>query len=214
MALDRDFVPGAEMLRARSVVASVWLVALVLFVRPSSAAACSPLFDPPTIADVGPAQVVVVGMTGERVAGGRLFHVTRWFNGQGAVTPIVIAFKEGPSSGDCGLPDGCRCAADHRARHGGREAVGEPQIRSRPILIVTSGGRTSRRRPSGSGQGSCPRRGAAARVSRARTPGDAVYRVRPRTPGAVVAFVVVAVVSLFVGVVLLARRRSRASTVR
>ena len=76
-------------MRGRSVVASAGLMVVFLFLRPGSAAACSPPFEQPTIAALGPAQVVVVGMTGERVGGGRLFHVTRWFNGQGAVTPIV-----------------------------------------------------------------------------------------------------------------------------
>ena len=69
--------------------------------RPVSA--CSPPFNP-TIEELGPAQVVVVGTTGERVVGGRLFHVERWFNGNAPVTPIVIAFKEGEPVGDCSYP--------------------------------------------------------------------------------------------------------------
>jgi hypothetical protein len=92
--------------RARSVVASVGLLVAFLFLRPGSVTACSPPFGQATIAALGPAQVVVVGVTGEHVAGGRLFHVTRWFNGPGAVTPIVIAFKEGEATGDCSYPIG------------------------------------------------------------------------------------------------------------
>jgi len=69
---------------------------------PSGAAACSPPFNP-TIAALGPDQVVVVGTIGERVDGGRLFHVERAFNGP-TTTPIVIAFKEGEPVGDCSYP--------------------------------------------------------------------------------------------------------------
>ena len=67
-------------------------------------AACGPPFEPPTIAALGPGQIVVVGTTGAPVVGGRLFHVERWFNGHAAVTPIVIAFKEGEPVGDCSYP--------------------------------------------------------------------------------------------------------------
>jgi hypothetical protein len=65
--------------------------------------ACSPSFNP-TIAELGPGQLVVVGTVGERVSGGRLFHVERWFNGVDPGTPIVIAFKEGEPVGDCSYP--------------------------------------------------------------------------------------------------------------
>lgn len=69
----------------------------------STAVACSPPFNP-TIRELGPAQIVVVGTVGERVPGGRLFHVERWFNGGAPGTPIVIAFKEGEPIGDCSYP--------------------------------------------------------------------------------------------------------------
>ena len=69
---------------------------------PSGTAACSPPFNP-TIAELGPDQVVLVGTTGERVDGGRLFHVERAFNADPA-TPVVIAFKEGEPIGDCSYP--------------------------------------------------------------------------------------------------------------
>jgi hypothetical protein len=72
----------------------------------SGALACSPPFEPPTIQALGPGQVVVLGMTGERVAGGRLFHVERWFNGGAPTTPILIAFQEGEPIGDCSYPMG------------------------------------------------------------------------------------------------------------
>jgi hypothetical protein len=68
------------------------------------ALACSPPFEPTTIAGLGPDQVVVVGHIGPKVPQGRLFHVERWFNGALPRTPIVIAFKEGEPVGDCGYP--------------------------------------------------------------------------------------------------------------
>jgi hypothetical protein len=90
----------------------------------SPAAACSPPFNP-TINDVEPSQLVVVGTIGERVDGGRLFHVERAWNGGSLTTPIVIAFKEGEPVGDCSYPvsadthliitpwrDGARLSAD------------------------------------------------------------------------------------------------------
>jgi len=71
---------------------------------PAGASACSPEFEP-TIAKLGPDQVVVVGTTGERVAGGRIFNVSRWFNGEKPVTPILIDFKEAKEAiGDCSYP--------------------------------------------------------------------------------------------------------------
>jgi len=69
---------------------------------PAGAAACSPPFNP-TIAALGPDQIVLVGTTGERVGGGRLFQVERVFNGS-VVTPVVIDFKEGEPVGDCSYP--------------------------------------------------------------------------------------------------------------
>ena len=69
---------------------------------PSGASACSPPFDP-SIRALGPEQIVLVGTTGERVDGGRLFHVERAFNAT-LTTPIVIAFKEGEPVGDCSYP--------------------------------------------------------------------------------------------------------------
>lgn len=77
-------------------------VVMVSLATPSPAAACSPPFNP-TIEALGPGQLVVVGTIGERVDGGRLFHVERTFNGP-AATPIVIAFKEGEPVGDCSYP--------------------------------------------------------------------------------------------------------------
>jgi hypothetical protein len=50
---------------------------------------------------LGPDQVVVLGMIGERVGGGRVFHVERWFNGGVPAPMILIAFKEGEPVGDC-----------------------------------------------------------------------------------------------------------------
>lgn len=65
--------------------------------------ACSPPFEKPTIRALGPAPIVLIGTIGERVAGGRRFHVERSWNGP-KVSPIVIAFKEGEPIGDCSYP--------------------------------------------------------------------------------------------------------------
>ena len=91
----------------RSVRVASWALLLVMALAvllPARALACSPPFERPTIAALGPAQVVVVGTIGERVAGGRLFHVERSYNGGVTATPIVIAFKEGEPVGDCSYP--------------------------------------------------------------------------------------------------------------
>jgi hypothetical protein len=87
-------------MRRLIIVVGVILAALTM---PSAAVACSPPFVQPTIAALGPNQIVVVGTIGERVDGGRLFHVERAFNGP-STTPIVIAFKEGEPVGDCSYP--------------------------------------------------------------------------------------------------------------
>ena len=87
----------------RLLLASLLTAASALWILPAAASACSPIFEP-TIAKLGPDQVVVVGTTGERVPGGRIFNVTRWFNGGKPVTPILIEFKEGEPMGDCSYP--------------------------------------------------------------------------------------------------------------
>ena len=48
--------------------------------------------------------VVLVGTTGDKVEGGRLFYVERVFAGNVPTSPIVIAFKEGAPVGDCSYP--------------------------------------------------------------------------------------------------------------
>lgn len=90
-------------MKGRRVLAFVFAVCLAMTLWPSTVAACSPVFNP-TIAALGPRQLVVVGTVGERVQGGRLFHVERWFNGGAPITPIVIAFQEGEPVGDCSYP--------------------------------------------------------------------------------------------------------------
>ncbi|HEU5202891.1 MAG TPA: hypothetical protein VFU17_01205 [Candidatus Limnocylindrales bacterium] len=75
---------------------------LVAFAIPAPTFACSPPFNP-TIEELGPDQVVVVGTIGEPVDGGRHFHVERAFNSP-MTTPIVIAFKDGEPVGDCSYP--------------------------------------------------------------------------------------------------------------
>jgi hypothetical protein len=85
----------------KRVIAAVGALMLGL-ATPSGASACSPPFDP-SIGELGPEQIVLVGTTGERVDGGRLFHVERAFNAT-LTTPVVIAFKEGEPVGDCSYP--------------------------------------------------------------------------------------------------------------
>ncbi len=106
-----SLAPGAWFLASdtdnvrRRIVAFASLAVLVGMLGSSRpVTACSPPIEPPTIEALGPGQIVVVGTTGELVMGGRLFHVERWFNGDAAVTPIVIAFKEGEPIGDCSYP--------------------------------------------------------------------------------------------------------------
>ena len=69
---------------------------------PTGASACSPPFNP-SIGALAPEHIELVGTTGERVDGGRLFHVERAFNAT-VTTPVVIAFKEGEPVGDCSYP--------------------------------------------------------------------------------------------------------------
>lgn len=83
--------------------AALLIGVLAVFAVPPSVSACSPVFNP-MIRALGPAQIVVVGTVGEKVPGGRLFHVERWFNGGEPGTPIVIGFKEGGPVGDCSYP--------------------------------------------------------------------------------------------------------------
>ncbi len=95
----------AVFLRSRCRAAVAVLAGMVLVsILPATAYACSAPFEEPTIRALGPQQVVVVGTIGERVPGGRAFHVQRWFNGGVPTTPIVIAFKEGEAIGDCSYP--------------------------------------------------------------------------------------------------------------
>lgn len=75
-------------------------VLVLIWLMPAAVLACSPPFDP-TIRALGPEQVVIVGTIGERVRGGREFHVRRWFNGDPPAATVVIAFKEGAPVGDC-----------------------------------------------------------------------------------------------------------------
>jgi hypothetical protein len=122
----------------------------------SPAAACSPPFNP-TINDVEPSQLVVVGTIGERVDGGRLFHVERAWNGGSLTTPIVIAFKEGEPVGDCSYPvssgtrliitpwrDGGRLSADlgtlqaDPASETGRRYTAETVARFGPGVVPAS----------------------------------------------------------------------------
>lgn len=105
---DRELTPPVTlddaMSLARRLVPAVVVAIGLAWSAVGSALACSAPFVPPSLRDVDPTQVVVLGTIGERVAEGRLFHVERWFNGDQPSTPIVIAFKEGPAVGDCSYP--------------------------------------------------------------------------------------------------------------
>ena len=92
-------------MRGRFVRASAFALAVVAsaLADASPVAACSPPFEP-SIAALGPDQVVLLGRIGERVEGGRLFHVERQWNADSRTSPIVIAFKEGEPVGDCSYP--------------------------------------------------------------------------------------------------------------
>jgi hypothetical protein len=89
---------------ARIVVLALALGVVGILSQASPAFACSPPFERPTIAALGPEQVVILGTVGEPVAGGRHFYVERWYHGDEPANPIVIAFKEGPAVGDCSYP--------------------------------------------------------------------------------------------------------------
>jgi hypothetical protein len=107
---------------ARVVCAVAALVAVLLV--PVSALACSPVQDP-TIAALGPEQVVLLGVTGDKVPSGRVFHVQRAWNGDVPSSPIVIAFQEGEPIGDCSYPvaSGTRLVlAPERAQDGALSA--------------------------------------------------------------------------------------------
>ena len=89
--------------RIRALFVAVAALAAVS-IAPGSAVACSPAFGQPTIAELGPQQVVLLGVTGAKVPAGRLFHVERAWNADVPTSPIVIAFKEGEPVGDCSYP--------------------------------------------------------------------------------------------------------------
>jgi len=91
---------------SRRVRATLVAVGAILgsMLAPGAALACSPPFGQPTIAALGPQQVVLLGVTGNPAPGGRLFHVERAWNADVPTSPIVIAFKEGEPIGDCSYP--------------------------------------------------------------------------------------------------------------
>jgi hypothetical protein len=103
MPSTRDIIADTPGVIVRRVVAELAVLVLVAAAWPGTALACSPSFNP-TIRELGPGQIVVVGRVGERVPSGRLFYVERWYNGGEPRTPIVIAFKEGEPVGDCSYP--------------------------------------------------------------------------------------------------------------
>lgn len=89
---------------ASAVVVTLAAATLVIAFAAAPALACSPPSPRPTVATLPDDAVVVVGTTGDRVEGGRLFYVERVFAGEIAASPIVIAFQEGEPVGDCSYP--------------------------------------------------------------------------------------------------------------
>jgi hypothetical protein len=99
---------------------------------PTGAFACSPPFDP-SIRALGPEQIVLVGTTGERVDGGRLFHVERSFKRHHHVAGRH-RFQGRRAGRGLQLSGGSWPAPDHRAvsrtgrtaQRGSRDAAGGP----------------------------------------------------------------------------------------
>jgi hypothetical protein len=90
----------------RVVAIALWasMSALWLTATAGTTVACSPPSPEPTVTALPAGAVVLVGTTGDKVEGGRLFYVERVFAGNVPTSPIVIAFKEGAPVGDCSYP--------------------------------------------------------------------------------------------------------------
>lgn len=99
----RDLAGPATRLASRLL---LWAGAVVLWgsATVGAALACSPPSPAPTVTALPDGAVVLVGTTGDRVEGGRLFYVERVYAGDVAASPVVIAFKEGEPVGDCSYP--------------------------------------------------------------------------------------------------------------
>lgn len=112
-------------------IAAVILVALL---APSAALGCSAVANP-TIAALGPEQVVLLGVTGEKVSSGRLFHVQRAWNADVPTSPIIIAFKEGDPVGDCSYPvmSGTRLVIAPWREPGGALSVDLATLQANPL---------------------------------------------------------------------------------
>jgi len=81
----------------RRALATAWVVLAVACLAlgaPGPALACSPPFEQPTVAGLGPGRVVLLGTTGARVPAGRLFNVERAWGGDVPSSPV----------GDCSYP--------------------------------------------------------------------------------------------------------------
>ena len=83
-----------------------WTTIVALWAAATAGAtlACSPPSPEPTVTALPEGAVVLVGTTGDKVEGGRLFYVERVYAGNVPTSPIVIAFKEGEPIGDCSYP--------------------------------------------------------------------------------------------------------------
>jgi hypothetical protein len=83
-----------------------WTTIVALWATATAGAtlACSPPSPEPTVTALPEGAVVLVGTTGDKVEGGRLFYVERVYAGNVPTSPIVIAFKEGEPIGDCSYP--------------------------------------------------------------------------------------------------------------
>jgi hypothetical protein len=84
----------------------IWTSMTVLWFTATAgvALACSPPSPEPTVTALPGGAVVLVGTTGDKVEGGRLFYVERVYAGNIPGSPVVIAFKEGEPIGDCSYP--------------------------------------------------------------------------------------------------------------
>lgn len=97
---------GSSVRRLRAALTTAGAILLLGLVTTAPALACSPPFEEPSVTALADGAVVVVGWTGDKVDGGRLFRVERVFSGDLPTTPIVIAFQEGEPVGDCSYPMG------------------------------------------------------------------------------------------------------------
>lgn len=96
---DRRQIGWASVILSWTIVTGFWFTGAA-----GPALACSPPSPALTVTALPEGAVVLVGTTGDRVEGGRLFYVESAYAGNIPRSPIVIAFKEGKPVGDCSYP--------------------------------------------------------------------------------------------------------------